>query len=193
MKCVNVTLELKCGLILTRLSDWNHAQKIQDFQENLSQQYALEDWVLKTYPAEIAMTRPELQEIGSYMGFTLLLSFDTFDKEYELTLRGTVSHTVDLGTDIHGNLARVNNKLEGIPAELQYYKEKLAETMNQMEQAKAQLDVPFEKEEELTQKSARLAELNVLLNMDKTENEMVDEEPDEEIKEPVRAAAGMER
>jgi hypothetical protein len=83
--------------------------------------------------------------------------------------------------------------LEAMPKELEYNREKLAETMNQMEQAKAEIDVPFEKEEELAQKSTRLSELNVLLNMDKRENEMVDEEPDEEIGEPVKVGVGYER
>jgi N12 class adenine-specific DNA methylase len=217
---------------------------------HLSQRYALEDRVLKTYPEEInyfeeritayekdiatwqahkppkkdgedipfpgmtvqgltytdkakagtailevckAMTKPEPQEIGGYMGFTLLLSFDTFAKQYEMTLRGALSNNVRLGTDVHGNITRLNNVLEAIPKELEYNKEKLAETMNQMEKAKAEIDVPFEQEEELAQKSARLAELNVLLNMDKHENEVVDEEPDEEVGELVRTSAGMER
>ena len=65
--------------------------------------------------------------------------------------------------------------------------------MNQMEQAKAEIDVPFKKEEELAQKSAQLADLNVLLNINKHENEIVDAEPDEEIGEPVRALAEVER
>ena len=217
---------------------------------HLSQKYALEDRVLKTYPAEIsyfqgriaayerdiatwqahkppkqegedapfpsmtiqgmeytdkakagtaileackAMTKPEPQEFGSYMGLTMLLSFDTFAKEYEITLRGALSNKVRLGIDVHGNIARLNNALEAMPKELEYCKEKLAETMNQMEQAKAEIEVPFEKEDELAQKSTRLSELNVLLNMDKHENEMIDEEPDEEVGELVRASVGMER
>lgn len=217
---------------------------------HLSQKYALEDRVLKTYPADIsyyqgriaayekdiamwqthkppkkegeeapfpgmsvqglaytdkakagtaileackAMTKPEPQEFGSYMGFAMLLSFDTYEKQYEITLRGALSNKVRLGTDIHGNIVRLNNALEAMPKELEYNKGKLAETMNQMEQAKAEMNVPFEKEEELAQKSARLAELNVLLNMDKHENEMMDEEPDEEMGELVRASAGVER
>lgn len=123
----------------------------------------------------------------------MLLSFDTFAKEYEITLRGGLSNKVRLGTDVHGNIARLNNTLEAMPKELEYCKEKLAETMNQMEQAKAEIEVPFEKEDELAQKSARLSELNVLLNMDKHENEIIDEEPDEEVGELVRASVGMER
>lgn len=79
-----------------------------------------------------------------------------------------------------------------MPKEMEYNKGKLAETLNQMEQAKAEINVPFEKEEELAQKSARLSELNVLLNMDKHENEIVDSEPDE-VGETVRAGVGYER
>jgi len=123
----------------------------------------------------------------------MLLSFDTYEKQYEITLRGSLSNKVKLGTDIHGNITRLNNVLEAMPKELEYNQEKLAETMNQMEQAKAEIDVPFEKEEDLAQKSVRLSELNVLLNMDKHENEIVDEEPGEEVGEPVRASVGVER
>ena len=217
---------------------------------HLSQRYALEDRVLKTYPEEInyfkgriaayekdiatwqankppkkegedssfpfmtiqgleyadkakagtaileackAMSKPEPQDFGSFMGFTMLLSFDTYEKQYEITLRGALSNKVKLGTDIHGNIVRLNNALEAMPKELEYNKGKLAETMNQMEQAKAEIEVPFEKEEELAQKSARLSELNVLLNMDKHENEIVDAEPDEEVGELVKAGVGYER
>lgn len=61
------------------------------------------------------MTSPEPQELGSYMGFSMLFSFDGFNKQYQITLRGVLSHTVTLGTDIHGNITRLNNALAEIP------------------------------------------------------------------------------
>ncbi len=139
------------------------------------------------------MTTPEPQEMGSYMGFPMLFSFDSFNKQYQITLRGAMSHTVSLGTDIHGNITRLNNALAEIPKKLEYCQEQLKTLKQQMETAKEQVDVPFEKEQELQTKSARLAELNILLNMDKQENEMVDGEPDEDTEIPEKKAVGVER
>ena len=139
------------------------------------------------------MTTPEPQELGSYMGFPMLFSFDGFNKQYQITLRGALSHTVSLGTDIHGNITRLNNALAEIPKKLEYCREQLSTLRQQMETAKKEIDVPFEKEQELQTKSARLAELNILLNMDKRENEMVDGEPDEDMDIPEKKAVGYER
>jgi len=139
------------------------------------------------------MTTPEPQELGSYMGFPMLFSFDSFAKQYRITLRGALSHTVSLGTDIHGNIIRLNNALAEIPKKLEYCREQLSTLHQQMETAREQIDIPFEKEQELQTKSARLSELNILLNMDKHENEMVDGEPDEEKDFPEKKAVGYER
>lgn len=139
------------------------------------------------------MTSPEQQELGRYMGFPLLFSFDGFNKQYQITLRGAISHTVTLGTDVHGNITRLNNALAEIPKKLEYCREQLKTLSQQMETAKEQIDIPFEKEQELQTKSARLNELNILLNMDKRENETVDNEPDEEMKMPQKNAVGYER
>jgi hypothetical protein len=139
------------------------------------------------------MTTPEPQELGSYMGFPMLFSFDGFNKQYQITLRGALSHTVTLGTDIHGNITRLNNTLAEIPKKLEYCQEQLKTLRQQMETAKEQIDIPFEKEQELQTKSARLAELNILLNMDKHENEVIDGEPDEDIDVPEKKAVGYER
>ena len=109
-----------------------------------------------------------------------------------MTIMGAVSHTVTLGTDTHGNITRINNMLEAIPDRLEQYREQLKTIHQQMETAKEQVDIPFEKEQELQEKTKRLAELNVLLNMDKRDNEMMDEQ-DEENDEPKRAAVGCER
>ncbi|HPO77403.1 MAG TPA: helicase, partial [Thermoclostridium caenicola] len=139
------------------------------------------------------MTSPEPQEFGSYMGFSMLFSFDGFNKQYQITLRGALSHTVTLGTDIHGNITRLNNALAEIPKKLEYCREQLKTLRQQMETAKEQIDIPFEKEQELQTKSARLAELNILLNMDKHENEVFDSEPDEDMDIPEKKAVGYER
>lgn len=139
------------------------------------------------------MTSPEPQELGSYMGFPMLISFDSFYKQYQITLKGAISHTAILGADIHGNITRLNNVLAEIPKKLEYCKEQLKTIEQQVETAKQQVEIPFEKEEELQTKSARLAELNILLNMDKHENEMVDGEPDEEVDVPQKKAVGYER
>lgn len=139
------------------------------------------------------MTSPEPQELGSYMGFPMLFSFDGFAKQYQITLRGALSHTVALGTDVHGNITRLNNALAEMPKKLEYCREQLKITCQQMETARKEIDLPFEKEQELQTKFARLAELNILLNMDKRENEMVDDEPDEDMDVPEKKAVGYER
>ncbi len=139
------------------------------------------------------MTSPEPQELGSYMGFPMLFSFDSYGKQYEITLRGALSHKVTLGTDIYGNIARLNNALGEMPKTLEYCREQLKNIHQQMETAKEQIDIPFEKEQELQTKSARLSELNILLNMDKRENEIMDGEPDEDADVPEKKAVGFER
>ncbi|AFV01107.1 Superfamily II DNA and RNA helicase [Dehalobacter sp. DCA] len=139
------------------------------------------------------MISPEPQELGNYMGFPMLFSFDSFNKKYQITLRGALSHTVTLGTDIHGNITRLNNAQGELPKKLEYCREQLKTIQHQMETAKEQIGVPFEKEQELQSKSARLAELNILLNMDKRENEVLDCEPDEEFEVQEKKAVGHER
>ncbi|WP_343222606.1 helicase-related protein [Paenibacillus agaridevorans] len=128
------------------------------------------------------MISPDPQEIGHYQGFSLWLSFDSFNKEYKATLRGALGHHISLGADASGNLTRLNNVLLGLPEKLAYCRDQLTTLHKQMETAKAEIAAPFKQELELQEKSARLTELNVLLNMDKRENEMieaggVDEEP----------------
>ena len=139
------------------------------------------------------MTSPEPQEMGSYLGFPMLFSFDSFNKKYQITLQGALSHTVALGADVHGNITRLNNVLADIPLELEYCREQLKTLRQQMETAKKEIEVPFEKEQELQSKSARLHELNILLNMDKAENEIMDDGPDEGLDIPEKKVVGYER
>nr|WP_141235810.1 DEAD/DEAH box helicase family protein [Paenibacillus sp. 7541] len=139
------------------------------------------------------MTSSEPQEAGSYLGFSLWLSFDSFHKEYKATLRGALDHTISLGMDAGGNITRLNNMLADLPAKLEHSRQQLSTLLQQMETAKEQVEAPFEKEQELLTKSARLAELNALLNMDKRENEAVDSVPDEEPEAPERRVVGRGR
>jgi hypothetical protein len=139
------------------------------------------------------MTIPDPQEAGSYMGFSLWLSFDSFMKEYKVMLRGALGHTVTLGPDAGGNITRINNALSDLPGKLAYYHEQLSTLKQQMVTAKEQIEAPFKQEQELQTKSARLAELNALLNMDKRENEAVDSVSDEEPELQERKAVNRER
>lgn len=135
-----------------------------------------------------AMTSPEPKEVGSYRGFTLLLSYDIVAKVFRMTLRGELSHTVELGSDIHGNIQRMENMLESLPSRLSACEKALATLKEQMDNAKAEVEKPFEQEQELSEKAARLAELDALLNMDKRENAALDAEPEHTEIEIVKAS-----
>ena len=139
------------------------------------------------------MISPEATQIGSYRGLTLELSFDTFAREYRLTMIGQLRHTVTLGTDVFGNLQRMDNALEGLPIKEQTCREQLSNLQTQLETAKAEVQKPFPREEELTTKTARLEELNTLLNLDHKEPEIVDAEPDEDQRPTERRRPQMER
>ena len=213
---------------------------------HLSQRYALEDAISKTFPKEIAeqqarlagygadiavvkenthpnvdgfspmvlagttytekkeagaellalcqnMLTPNPIQVGSYRGLPLELAFDTFHQEYRLTMIGQLRHPVTLGTDVFGNLQRMDNYLETLPIKEQNCREKLNDLQTQMETAKLEVQQPFAREEELRTKTARLEELNALLNMDKKEPEIVDAEPDDTVRPPSRPSQQMER
>ena len=213
---------------------------------HLSQRYALEDAISKTFPKDIAeaqeylsgygadivtvkenthpnadgfspmvlagvtyvdkkeagaallalcqnMVSPEAVQIGSYRGLTLELKFHSFSQEYQLTMIGQLRHSVSLGTDVFGNLQRVDNALEGLPAKERNCREHLSHLQTQLETAKVEAQRPFLREEELKAKTARLEELNTLLNLDHKELEIVDAEPDEAPRPRERPAAQMER
>ena len=105
-------------------------------------------------------------EIGSYRGFTMSLSVEGFGTEFVLTLKGQMSHRVTLGKDARGNLIRIDNALADMPKRLQNVHAQLDNLHSQMDAAKAEIGKPFPQEAELAQKSARLAELNALLDID---------------------------
>lgn len=104
--------------------------------------------------------------IGEYRGFKMELSFDSFKQEYDLTLKGKMSHRLTLGTDARGNITRIDNALAGITNRLEKAKTQLDNLYHQEEAAKQEVGKPFPQETELTKKSSRLAELDALLNMD---------------------------
>ena len=140
------------------------------------------------------MTNPEPITIGSYRGFEMELSFDTFSKEYRITLIGELRHTTSLGTDIFGNIQRLDNLISAFPEKQEACENQLENEKVQLENAKIELDKPFVHEKELKTKSARLAELNSLLDMDKKDNEIVDGEREESDKdEPDRSDDREER
>ena len=112
----------------------------------------------------------------------MFLSLEDFGKKHILTLKGKMSHRVELGKDPKGNLIRIENALNGIPERLKSAEVRLETLQQQMADAKIQVGKPFEHEAELQQKSARLAELNIALNMDGHGEETVLAEPDEKPK-----------
>ena len=138
------------------------------------------------------MPSPEATQVGSYRGLTLELSFNSFAREYRLTMIGQLRHEVTLGTDVFGNLQRMDNALESLPIKGQACREQLSNLQTQSEAAKAEVQKPFPREEELKAKTARLEELNALLNLDHRESEIIDAEPDE-APPPRERSVQMER
>jgi hypothetical protein len=138
-----------------------------------------------------AMTSPDAVPLGQYRGFAMGLSFDSFSREFKVTLKGALRHPVSLGTDIFGNIQRLDNALAALPEQLTACGEQLENAKTQLATAKIEVDKPFPREDELKTKTTRLDELNILLNMDKRENEIGDTEPDEDA--PAKSTKEMER
>lgn len=199
-------------------------QKLKLLKSNfLTERYALEDKVIKFYPAEIVrltatikglendivtasehpksvddsfagmvifdkkyaekkeaglailnacktITSNDSVPLGEYRGFKMDLLFDSFGRQYKLNLKGAVTHTVELGTDELGNITRIDNVIDGFEKQLNIAKELLSETKKQSDLVKEEITKPFEKEEELKTKIARLEELNVLLDSSNKKN-----------------------
>ena len=125
------------------------------------------------------MNSPDPIPLGKYRGFETELLFNTAERNYEVRLKGATSRNVPLGDDAHGNIIRLDNGIERFAESLSLAENDLENTTNQLETAKKEVQKPFIQEEELKTKLARLDELNILLNMDKRENEIVGGEPDE--------------
>ena len=104
--------------------------------------------------------------IGSYRGFAMSLTVENFGKDFILTLKGKMSHRVELGKDARGNLVRIDNALAQMPERYKTVQDRLENVQAQLATAKAELGKPFPQETELKEKSARLAELNAELNID---------------------------
>ena len=139
------------------------------------------------------LTNSDPVSIGSYRGFEMQLFYEAFSKEYRVALKGTLTHTASLGTDIHGNITRLDNALNGLETRLQEHRDRLENTTAQMEAAKADAAKPFPREQELQEKSKRLAELTKLLKMDEKDRELLDSTPDEGDEQPERKVVGLER
>ncbi|MBO5494529.1 MAG: DEAD/DEAH box helicase family protein [Eubacterium sp.] len=137
---------------------------------------------------DVCKTLPDTQiyPLGEYRGFKLSVHYEPFSHQHRVTIKGTISHEGILGTDAIGNITRIDNVIDGLEQMLTTTKALRDTTETQLANAKEQLEKPFAKDEELKQKEARLRELNALLNVDKRENEMVDEEPEQDESTPVR-------
>ena len=120
------------------------------------------------------MTSEEPVNIGDYRGFSMELSFDSFQKLFYVTLVGSLSHKVELGTDVFGNIQRIDNALDGFEKRLEFEKEKLANTNTQYETAKVEAKRAFPQEAELQEKTKRLAAVEALLKMDKKDDNVID-------------------
>ena len=138
------------------------------------------------------MTSPDPIPLGKYRGFDLELFFEAFEKVYQVKVKGDSSRTISLGTDAAGNITRIDNAIEKIPERLELQKQELESVEKQLVTAQKEVEKPFDKEQELTEKTERLSVLNSLLNVDKKQNEIVDSEIDE-VEPPARKEKELER
>ena len=139
------------------------------------------------------MNSPDPITLGTYRGFGLELSFDTMERTYKVKIRGAASRTISLGTDPAGNITRIDNAIEKISDNLEAVKAELEGLEKQFEVAKEEVKKPFSKEQELKEKTDRLNVLNALLNVDKRDNELADDAPDEGEELPDRNPKELER
>lgn len=139
------------------------------------------------------MNSPDPITLGTYRGFGLELLFDTMERAYKVKIRGAASRAISLGTDSVGNITRIDNAVEKISEHLETVKAELEGLEKQFEVAKEEVKKLFSKEQELKEKTDRLNVLNGLLNVDKRENELADDEPDEGEEPPERNPKELER
>ena len=126
-----------------------------------------------------AMKSPDPVFLGEYRGFNMELSFDTVAREFMIILKRSMQHTVKLGNDASGNIIRIDHVLSGIEKRAAAVKEEYENVLTQLDKARIETSKTFEHEDELKEKSARLDELNILLNLDEKENTVIDVEPEE--------------
>lgn len=128
-------------------------------------------------------------DIGSYQGFNMRIQFDSWSKEFILSVKHESVAKVRLGADALGNITRINNLLESYPEKLAEAEQRLETVQEQMTNAKEEVGKPFPKEEELNQKLERLSELNALLNMDEREDTETEQSKSKEKEErPARGS-----
>lgn len=127
---------------------------------------------------EICKTKEnsELEEIGEYRGMKLELQINVARQEFELFLKGRSEYKISLGNDIYGNITRIDNALSNIGKELEENKEELENTKKQFENAKIDVKIPFDKENELKEKSTRLDRVNALLKLDEKESIIMEDD-----------------
>lgn len=116
-------------------------------------------------------------EFGSYRGLTMSISYDSFINKFQLILHGSVSHRMDVGNDARGNITRLDNTIAQISKRMEETAARLAAVRQQVADAKEEAGKPFPQEDELKTKSARLAELNAALDIDKTTATKQQEKP----------------
>lgn len=131
-------------------------------------------------------TNADTEILGEYRGFKMEIEFNHYERAYVVTLRENSSYHITLGTDIHGNITRLDNAIDGIESRLDKAEEQLANTQAQLETAKVEVEKPFAQEDELQQKMARLTELNALLDMNQGDVPVVGGEPDEKGSQQIR-------
>ena len=140
-----------------------------------------------------AMTSPKRIPIGTYRGLSMELGYNALEKDFEIFLIGEGSYWVILGGDARGNITRIDNRIERLADDLSGCRNKLEEVKVQLEHAKIEAAKEFPQEEELNEKTARLGELNALLDLDKEEHVELDGEPEETETEPEKKREEMER
>ncbi len=127
------------------------------------------------------MTNPEPIELGEYKGFKTSIEFDKIGRTFNFILKNKLSYEVGLGTDPSGNITRIDNELKDIEDTLKSTIDSLEDTKVQFENAKEEAKRPFKQEQELKEKSKRLDELNIKLNMNDKEKEVIDFSDNEEV------------
>ena len=142
---------------------------------------------------EACRLSPHDMELGEYRGMKMTVDYDSYRQEVKLVLRGEMSHTVTMGTDVYGNLTRIENALANMPQKLEKAEERIAELERQMKQAKAELGKPFAQEKELEAKAARLAELNAALNIDEKRKEPMEKRPMKDVLKAYQERADAQR
>ena len=125
-------------------------------------------------------TNPDLEIIGEYRGFKLELGFNSIEKQFTMTMKNKYSYCIFLGTDIYGNITRINNALDAIKDKIPDEKLRVEDIEKQLENAKLEVQKPFPQEDLLNEKMKKLEELNILLKLDEKEKQVLDTSDNEE-------------